>query len=102
MEFHAPLAFILVTLLAYNSPIGAITGNISNSYWLYQAIDDISETLRKMAVFFLVDFTSSLSSATILWFTCKINLWKVFIVLQKEFFKGFTLTLGYILLVVST
>ena len=102
VEFHAPLAFILVTLLAYNSPIGAITGNISNSYWLYQAIDDISESLRKMAVFFLVDFTSSLSSATILWFTCKINLWKVFIVLQKEFFKGFTLTLGYILLVVST
>ena len=102
VEFHAPLAFILVTFLAYNSPIGAITGNISNSYWLYQAIDDINETLRKMAVFFLVDFTSSLSSATILWFACKINLWKVFIVLQKEFFKGFTLSLGYILLVVST
>ena len=101
VEFHAPLGFILVTSLVYNFPIGAIIGNVSNSYWTYQAIDDINETLKKMSVFFLIDFTSTLASATILWFACKINLFNMFVVLQKEFFKAFSLTLGYLLLVVS-
>ena len=102
VEFQAPLGFILVTSLAYNSPVGAIIGNISNSYWTYQAIDDINETLTRMSVFLLVDFTSTLVSATILWLACKINLLNMFIVLQKEFFTAFSLTLGYLLLVVST
>ena len=100
VEFLAPLSFILVFSLAYYTPIGAIVGNISNDYWAYHAIDDIGKTLRKMVLFFLVDFTSTFASATILWFSCKINLWNVFAVLQKEFFKAFNLTLGFLLLAV--
>ena len=95
VEFHAPLSFIMVTALAYFSPIGVIIGNVSNSYWAYNAIEDIGETLQKMGVFFLVDFTSTLSSASILWFSYKINLWKAFLVLQEEFFNGFTFILGF-------
>ena len=100
VEFLAPLSFILVFSLAYYTPVGAIVGNISNDYWAYHAIDDIGETLRKMVVFFLVDFTSTFASATILWFSCNINLWNAFAVLQKEFFKAFNLTLGFLLLAV--
>ena len=100
VEFHAPLSFILVTALAYFSPIGVIIGNISNSYWAYHSIEDIGVTLQKMGVFFLVDFTSTISSASILWFSCKINLWKAILVLQKEFFRGFMLILGLYLLAV--
>ena len=102
VEFYAPLSFILGTALAYFSPIGIIVGNISNGYWAYHAIEDIGETLRKMGLFFLMDFTSAILSATILWFSCKINLWNTFAVLQKEFFKEFIVVLGVTLLMVSS
>ena len=102
VEFYAPLSFILGTALAYFTPIGIIVGNISNGYWAYHAIEDIGETLRKMGLFFLMDFTSAILSATILWFSCKINLWNTFAVLQKEFFKEFIVVLGITLLMVSS
>ena len=76
-------------------------GNISNGYWAFHAIDDIGKTLGKMGVFFLVDFISTLASGTILWFSCGINLWNAFSVLQKEFHKGFAFILGLYLLAVS-
>ena len=101
VEFHAPVAFILITLLAYFTPIGEIIGNISNGYWHNNAIEDIAEALWKMGFFVLADLTSLLASATILWFSCKINLWSAFIVIQKEFFHIFSLILGYMLLAVS-
>ena len=102
VEFYAPLSFILGTALAYFTPIGIIVGNISNGYWAYHAIEDIGKTLRKMGLFFLMDFTSAILSATILWLSCKINLWNTFAVLQKEFFKEFIVVLGITLLTVSS
>ena len=101
VEFHAPVAFILVTSLAYFTPVGAIIGNISNGYWHNNAIEDITEALWKMGIFVMADFISLLASATILWFFCKINLWSAFIVIQKEFFRIFSLILGFMLLAVS-
>ena len=102
VEFYAPLSFILGTALAYFTPVGIIVGNISNGYWAYHAIEDIGETLRKMGLFFSMDFTSAILSATILWSSCKINLWNAFAVLQKEFFKEFIVVLGVTLLMVSS
>ena len=100
VEFYSPLAFMLATSMSYFTPIGAIVGNVSNGYWNYNAIDDIGKTITKMAVFFLVDFASTIVSATILWSFCKINLLKVFAEIQKEFFKGFSFILGFLILAV--
>ena len=101
VEFHAPLVFIFITALAYFTPIGLLIGNISNDYWAYHAIEDIGRTLRKMATFFLADFSSTVASSTILWVFCKIKLWNAFAVLQKEFFMGFYMILGTIVFGVS-
>ena len=38
-----------------------------------------------MVIFFLIDFSSTLISSGILWGTCRINLWTVFLELQQEF-----------------
>ena len=100
VEFHAPLAFILVIFVSYHGPNAEIFGNVGNSYWQFSAIEDIHRTLTSMAKFFLVDFSSTLVSASILWVTCKINLWKAFLETQKEFGKFFALVLGSDLVVV--
>ena len=101
VEFQAPLTFVLVIIVAYFGPNAELFGNISNSYWSYKSIDDLQETLENMMLLFLIDFSSTILSSIILWFSCSINLWKVFVVLQKEFKNAFCVSLGYIALVVS-
>ena len=96
VETHGPLCFLIVFTMAYFTPVGVLVGNISNGYWAFQAIDDISFTLTRMAMFFVVDFISTLASGSILWFACKINFWTVLVQLQKEFVIAFILSLGKI------
>ena len=100
VEFHALLSFIMVISVAYYGPNASILGNIGNSYWTYTAIENIHQTLANMAIFFMIDFSSTLLSGIILWVTCRINLWSVFLELQKEFGKWFCLTLGNSLILV--
>ena len=101
VEFQAPLTFVLVIIVAYFGPNAELFGNISNSYWSYKSIEDLQETLENMMLLFLIDFSSTILCSIILWFSCSINLWKVFVVLQKEFKNAFCVSLGYIALVVS-
>ena len=101
VEFHAPLSFIFVMALAFYGPNADIIGNVGNSYWAFNAIEDIHQTLFSMGLFFLVDFSSTLVSATILWFSCRINSWKALNEIQKEFGKSFCLVQIYTLVMVS-
>ena len=101
VEFIGPLSFIMVVAATFYGPNAVIFGNISNSYWAYTAIEDIQQTLSNMGVFFLIDFSSTIVSATILWFTCQINLWKVFIELNQEFGATFCIVLMNMLIGVS-
>ena len=101
VEMHSPLAFTLVFALAFYTPIGVLIGNVSNGYWAYEVIDDISLTLAKMVLFFIVDFVSTLATVLILWFSCKINLLMFFIELQREFYEAFIVTIGYLIVAVN-
>ena len=100
VEFHAPVSFILVLIVAYFGPNGHLYGNILNSYWTYIAIEDVGENLKKMCLFFSVDFASTIASAIILWLYCKINMFKAFIELQKEFSVVFSIILSTFLILV--
>ena len=101
VEFQAPLGFIFAFIGAYYGPNSELFGNIRNSYWTYAKIKDIEETLIKMVIFFLVDFSSTVVSGIILWVSSHINLWKAFAALQKEFYVSFGYLLAYFLVLVS-
>ena len=101
VECHAPLSFMIVFAMAYYTPVGIVVGNVSNGYWAFDAVDDINSTLAKMALYFMVDFSSTILSGMILWIGCSISLRKVFVQLQREFLKPFTINLGYLVVVVK-
>ena len=100
-EFHAPLSFMFMFIVAYYGPNSELFLNISSTYWGSTPIKDIRDTMDNMAIFFLVDFCSTIVSALMLWYFCKINLWKVFLVLQKEFGIIFGIILGDFVYIVS-
>ena len=102
VEFHAPLSFFLFVLWTYYSPNGHLFGNIKNSYWQYEEIKNIDQTLLGMGTFFLFDFSTGVICSIILWFLCKINFWKAFVALEKEYLTGFSMILGRTATIVST
>ena len=102
VEFTAAFSFILVFTVTYFGPNARLFGNIANSYWTYVAIEDIALTLGNMTLFFLVDFSSIIVSAVVLWCSCNINLFKVFMALLEEFWIDFCLVLSFGLTVVCS
>ena len=98
VEFHAPLAYALGLFVAYYGPNNRLFGNIGNSYWTYSAIEDINQFSQNLMYLFLVDCSSAVASAIIIWSFCKINLCQAFNELQNESSKTFCLYLGYLLL----
>ena len=101
VEFHAQMSFMLVLAIAYFGPNGNLFGNVLNNYWTFTAIKDIYQTLLNMGMFFLIDFSSAITSSIILWIFCKVKLWEVIYQVQKEFWLPFSIVLGYSLSVVS-
>ena len=101
VEIVTPLAFILVFVAAAYGPNVKLFGNIGNSYWAYREIEDFNQGILNMIYLFLVDFSSAVVSAFILWIICKINLWKAMHELQKEFANIASLFFGYQMVLVS-
>ena len=89
-----PISFLVSLFLTFWGPNGRLFGNIGNSYWGYTPIKNINQAIKNMMILGLVDFSSTLVSAFILWYFCRINLWKAFNELQREFFKTFSIVLG--------
>ena len=102
VEFQAPLAFIMTYVVAYYGPNANLFGNISNDYWTFIPIEDINQNMKQVGFYFLVDFSSSIINAVALWLSCRINIFKVLLVIQKEFGLSFCVILGSYLNLVST
>ena len=96
-EFTAPLAFMLSFVAAYYGPNYSLIGNVGATYWTFVATEDINHSLKLMSLFFIVDFCSTIISCIciVLWLFCKINLFKAFMVLEKEYRLVFGVMLSY-------
>ena len=84
IEFIMPIAYILCFLMAYYGPNADILGNVKNDYWQYSAVSDIDDTMKWISIMFGIDFISTIISFLLLRIFCKINIFKIYVLLQKE------------------
>ena len=99
-EFQAPLAFLLTFVITWFGPNSELFGNIGNSYWRFEATEDIKGSVVNMITFFAIDFASAILSAIILQISCKINLVAATFSMQKEFGALFSTTLSIVVVTV--
>ena len=93
-EFIAPLCYLLCFSTAYFGPNSGLIGNIGNSYWQYSKIENVEESIEFVVVFMFIDLGSLVVVSFLLWKLCRINLYRAFSVLQKEFCLGFAASLA--------
>ena len=93
-EFIAPLCYILCFMTAYFGPNAGLIGNIGNSYWHYSRIENVEESIEFVIVFMFIDLGSLIVVSILLWKLYRINLYRAFCSLQKEFGYGFSASLA--------
>ena len=96
------LTYIIIVLMAYFGPNAEIIGNINLAIWQYQRpIEDIKLFVWNVSLFLLVDICSFIMNSLLLWCFCQIDLIKVLMKLQKEFWPAFTITEAFIFMEVN-
>ena len=96
--FIVPLAFLLCFTVAFYGPNGDKIGNVRNSYFGYQAVEDFPDYTLKILSLFLIDFLTAIFGSVLLWKFCNINCYRGMISLQKEFGDVFLMNLVHSLL----
>ena len=92
---------MLTFICAYYGPNGHLFGNILNGYWDFIITIDINQKLINWTLYFLADFSSIVFTSVCLWYSFKINVLNILLDLQQEFWHGFVIILGSLLLDVS-
>ena len=78
VEFIIPIAYLIVTVMAYFGPNAELIGNIKSSKWQYSAIQNLDGTIFWITVMIFVDFGNIILCFILLRFLCKINILRMF------------------------
>ena len=101
IEFVVPLVYVLVLCSAYFGPNSTLIGNVGNSYFQYNKVDNFGESLKIIGTFILVDIFSLISNTLILRIFAKISVYKALCVYVKKYGVIFTINLTLVLYTVS-
>ena len=94
VEVMIPITYLLTFIVAYHGPNAELIGNVRNGYWQYTKTEDVKHTIEYVFMFFLVDVCSLLVSAALLWCFCRINLYRAYSEIMKEFGTAITIQMG--------
>ena len=100
-EFLMPIAYLICLLMAYYGPNAEMLGNIKFSGWNFSAITNIDTNLYFLFILFFADFGSTIISAVLLKVFGKMNIFKMYIQMQRELGFLFAIEQGYIVCEVS-
>ena len=85
MELLAPLAYMAAFAVAYYGPNAKNLGNVGNSYWHFERIDDMWAYFIGALQMALADFLQSVTSFLLIWKLTKINVWEKYRDVAKKF-----------------
>ena len=102
VEAVMPVAYCVCILMAYYGPNADVLGNVKNSSWQYSAIEDLSIAMEWIAILFFVDFGSTIISIALLCIFCQINIFKLYLQLQKNVWYILAIQQAYLVEEVST
>ena len=77
IETVMPFGYLACFVTNYYGPNSEILGNIRNSYWQNQGVEDVNAAISNLLILVFVDTLSLIISAIILWQKYRLNLVKV-------------------------
>ena len=94
VEVLSPMLFLSTFLIAYFGPNALILGGIKNSYWNFEAVEDLETVIKGIALMFLFDMIFGIISGVLLWKFAKVNMIREYCLALKKFWPIMTLRLA--------
>ena len=85
VEVAVPIAFIGSFSMAYYGPNKNNLGAIGCTIWHHKKVDDLGAFLEPVVEMALIDFISVVIAGVSLWWYCRINLWKMYCKVIKDY-----------------
>ena len=95
------VTFCICLLLSYYGPNAELICNIGSSHFHCIPIKSIGQFVGNLGFFLGFDVISLISTGLLLWIFARINIFRAYLCLQKEFWVILTLTAAYYTAVVS-
>ena len=97
LEIIIPIAYLMCFILAFNGPNADALGNVKNGYWQYVSVDDVEGAINNLLFLVFCDCVSLILAAIFLFFASNINLFHVYLHLNKEYGIVFSVNQTYLL-----
>ena len=97
LKIIIPSAYLACFSIAFVGPNADILGNVKNSYWQFNAVDDLSKPITMLFFLLAIDSSIALVSCLFLHFILDINVFYVYIFVCKAYGKIFTWQTAFIL-----
>ena len=97
VELTVTIAFFISFLMCYYGPNAEMMGNIKSDYFQHIPVTDIDLFYENVALFVGVELVTIFVSVTLLWISCRINMFRAYLLLQKEFWVMMTVYLAHFL-----
>ena len=101
IEIYVPICYLVTFISAYFGPNAHILGNIGNSYWNFRAVQNVGDVISVDLQMAGIDLGMLLTTGTILWVVCGINLFNEFCILMKTYWSWIGIRLAIVLFRVS-
>eukprot|EP00747_Dinoflagellata_sp_TGD_P058720 gnl/TRDRNA2_/TRDRNA2_151247_c1_seq1.p1 gnl/TRDRNA2_/TRDRNA2_151247_c1~~gnl/TRDRNA2_/TRDRNA2_151247_c1_seq1.p1 ORF type:complete len:128 (-),score=8.95 gnl/TRDRNA2_/TRDRNA2_151247_c1_seq1:171-554(-) len=85
IEIIIPLCYLACFIVGYYGPNAHVLGNVKNSYWQFQAVDNMLEFAMMVCLLAAFDALSVLISGGLLYSCGNLNIWHVYLHIQKDF-----------------
>ena len=94
VEVLVPILYLSSFLIAYHGPNAFILGGIKNSYWNFDAVEDLITVVQGVGLMFLFDVIFGIVSCAILWRFAKVDMVREYCIALKKFWPMITLRLA--------
>ena len=98
IEGIIPIIYGSCIAMAYFGPNAHLLGNIRNSYWGYQEIEDVTSVAKMMLILFTVDSLSVLANALCLWKIAHFRMLDEFLRIFAKYWIFMAIKIGYIMM----
>ena len=94
VEILVPMLYLSTFMIAYYGPNALILGGIKNSYWNFEAVEDLESLIKGNGLIFVFDIIFGIVSGVILWKFAKLNMIQEYCIALKKFWPIITLRLA--------
>ena len=101
LELLLPITYCIIFSVLYYGPNAEIYGNVKNSSWKYNKVENLAVPLTKIGIFLIVDGLRVLTSTLVLWKYCKILLFSEYCQMLETYGKVIAIYIAFYLTTVS-